>query len=121
MKMITYLKKLVRKDVNSVYVDEDGNELEYNYGSLFADFVNEETEQPLDYHGYKLNVVEQRGGEDQGSDYWVVFSAEKDGEKKYFKLQGWYASYEGHTYEDYTDFYEVEEVEVMVKQWKEVK
>lgn len=75
---------------------------------------------PEDFNGYSLQIVEQFGGEDQGSDYWVVFSAEKDLEKRYFQLNGWYASYHGHEYEDYLDFFEVREAEKVIKVWEAV-
>lgn len=71
-----------------------------------------------DIGGFQIEYVESFGGEGKGDTLWTVFSLERDGEKKYFKLDGWYASYEGGTYDDYYDFYEVEQVEKMVKVWE---
>ena len=67
---------------------------------------------------YTINIEEQFGGEEQGSSYWVVFSASKDYETRYFKLDGWYASYVGFEFDDYLSFYEVEQVEKVIKVWE---
>jgi len=54
---------------------------------------------PLD--GYKVECVDQHGGEGQGDTIYAVYSVEKDGKQLgFFKAHGWYASYDGATLED---------------------
>lgn len=55
-----------------------------------------------------FKLEDNYGGEDQGSDYWSVYSFSNDKEVVFIKFDGWYASYEGSTYEE---FYEVQAVE----------
>jgi hypothetical protein len=72
--------------------------------------------------GFLVKGEEQHGGEGQGEDYYIVFSVTRGEEKKYFMLQGWYASYDGHHFDGgYTDFDEVEPIQVTVRQWKAVE
>jgi hypothetical protein len=52
--------------------------------------------------------VDRYGGEDQGYDYWSVYSFSDGAEVVFIKFDGWYASYDGSTYER---FYEVQAVE----------
>lgn len=58
----------------------------------------------------KINfeLVDRYGGEDQGSDYWSVYSFSDGMQVVFIKFDGWYASYDGSTYEE---FYEVQAVE----------
>ena len=55
-----------------------------------------------------FQFVDRYGGEDQGSDYWSVYSFTDGMEVVFIQFQGWYASYEGSTYEE---FFEVTPVE----------
>jgi hypothetical protein len=93
-------------------------EKDENYDN-FQDFINdgygEET-----FGDFTLKHEDGYGGEDMGSEYWVVFSATKDGQTRYFKLEGWYASYEGSTFDDYFAFNEVEKAQKMIDYWKDV-
>lgn len=52
--------------------------------------------------------VDRYGGEDQGSNYWSVYSFSDGMQVVFIKFDGWYASYEGSTYEE---FFEVTPVE----------
>lgn len=64
--------------------------------------------------GYTLKNEEDYGGEGEGDQYWFILSVEKDGIKKFYKLWGYYASYDG----GYID--QIEEVvpkEVMRTEW----
>lgn len=66
---------------------------------------------------YKLEGIDQYGGEGQGDDYWVVFSAtDKNGHVTNYRLDGWYASYDGFHFDE-LEPYEVEEKEVLIKKW----
>ncbi len=58
----------------------------------------------------KINfeLVDRYGGEDQGSDYWSVYSFTDGMQVVFIKFDGYYASYDGSTYEE---FYEVTAVE----------
>ena len=56
----------------------------------------------------RFELEDRYGGEDQGSDYWSVYSFTDDMQVVFIKFDGWYASYEGSTYEE---FYEVQPVE----------
>ena len=67
--------------------------------------------------GFSIKQVDQHGGEGQDDEYWIVFSVTKGDETKCFQLSGWYRSFQGHAYDDYLDFHEVE---VMVKHWRAV-
>ena len=60
---------------------------------------------------------EHFGGESLGDSYWNVFSVEHNGEITYFRLDGWYASYDGSHFDDYFGFYEVNKVPVQVFEW----
>lgn len=58
--------------------------------------------------GITFQFVDRYGGEDQGSDYWSVYSFTDGMEVVFIQFQGWYASYEGSTYDE---FFEVTPVE----------
>jgi hypothetical protein len=73
-------------------------------------------DKPLNIDEYTLNCVEQYGGEDCGSNYWIVFSIEKDGEKKVYRCDGSYYSYDGVEM-DANDSYEVEPQEKTIIEW----
>ena len=55
-----------------------------------------------------FQFVDRYGGEDQGSDYWSVYSFTDGMQVVFIQFQGWYASYEGSTFDE---FYEVQAVE----------
>lgn len=67
--------------------------------------------------GYIIRSEDHYGGEGRGDEYWDVFSVENNGEKTYFRLNGWYASYEGATFDDPFDFEKVKKVPVQVFEW----
>ncbi len=78
-----------------------------------------------EYHSFSVDghlfvCGEQFGGEGQGDDYWIVFSVEKDGDKKFYKIPGWYSSNYGSELEAYNTF-EVKAVEKTVTVWEEVR
>ncbi len=71
--------------------------------------------------GFKLKNVERHGGrEGAGSDHWIVFSADDGNEIRTFKMDGWYASYEG-SYIDPDTLHEVEEVKAVKSEWRAKK
>jgi hypothetical protein len=56
----------------------------------------------------RFEFVDRYGGEDQGSDYWSVYSFSDGMQVVFIQFDGWYASYQGSTYEE---FFEVTPVE----------
>lgn len=55
-----------------------------------------------------FEFVDRYGGEDQGSDYWSVYSFSDGMQVVFIEFQGWYASYDGSTFDE---FYEVQAIE----------
>lgn len=67
--------------------------------------------------GWVFNLEERFGGsEGSGEIHWIVFSLSKDGQKTFWQIDGYYASYDG-AYLD-GDAYEVESAEQVVTIWK---
>lgn len=62
----------------------------------------------------QYQFVDNYGGEEQGRDYWSVYSFTDGDNVVYVKFEGWYASYNGSEYED---FYFVEPRQVQVTQF----
>jgi len=56
----------------------------------------------------RFEFVDRYGGEDQGSDYWSVYSFNDSNEVVFIQFQGWYTSYDGSTFDE---FYQVQPVE----------
>lgn len=87
----------------------------------FTNYVDDiwgEQNSLINIGGFIVQGVDQHGGEGMGESYWVVFSVERDMQKEFFKLDGWYASYNGHEFDNYLDFNEVKQVEKVVKVWE---
>jgi hypothetical protein len=80
-------------------------EYDWDYPSV-KDFRKQLTEANINFE-----PVDQYGGEDQGSDYWSVYSFTDGMQVVFIKFNGWYASYEGSTYDN---FFEVQPVEKMI-------
>lgn len=47
------------------------------------------------HEGFTANRVAEYGGEGQGDDYWVVISISDGLTSRYFRMDGYYASYSG--------------------------
>jgi len=68
--------------------------------------------------GCKIEMVDHYGGEGQGETYYAVYKVTTpDGEVKHYQVDGWYASYDGSTYDD---TFEVEPKEVMKIEWVKI-
>lgn len=65
----------------------------------------------------KVEYVDDYGGEGQGDDYWVVFKTVETGQ--FWRVDGWYASYDGGELDG--ELYEVEPKEVTVTQYEAKK
>tara|TARA_R110000782_G_scaffold240023_1_gene326429 strand:+ start:237 stop:536 length:300 start_codon:yes stop_codon:yes gene_type:complete len=50
----------------------------------------------------QVSTKDSYGGEDQGSDYWHIYSFIKDHEEVFVKFYGWYASHYGSEYRGYS-------------------
>jgi hypothetical protein len=105
------------KDGAMVSCNDDFVTLEEVYKE-FCDDCYEDNKLELEYQGSPLVLkgLEQYGGEDLGSTYFVVFSVTYQGVTTNYKLDGWYASYHGHEFNDYKP-YEVEHVPVTKMEW----
>lgn len=69
---------------------------------------------------FKVEEVAQKGGEDEGSEYYRVYKLSKDSDLMYVKISGYYNSYEGVDW-SYGDVIEVEPYEKTVTDWRKVK
>lgn len=49
----------------------------------------------------QVDFVDSYGGEEQGKDYWAVYSFTDGQEVVYVQFDGWYASYNGSEYEEW--------------------
>lgn len=63
----------------------------------------------------KFEHVDNYGGEEQGRDYWSIYSFSNDTDVVYVKFDGWYASYHGS---EYDEWYFVEPRQVQVTQFE---
>jgi hypothetical protein len=84
---------------NGVFSSKEDN---WDYPSV-KDFRKQLTEANINFE-----LVDRYGGEDQGSDYWSVYSFSDGMQVVFIKFDGYYASYDDSTYEE---FYEVQAVE----------
>lgn len=68
----------------------------------------------------QARYVDNFGGEGEGDQYWFVFSVtDADGETRFFRRDGYYASFYGGYYDGPTE--EVEQVEKTIKVWVKKK
>lgn len=64
-------------------------------GDMFRDYSSEDTLEEFSNLGIVVETVEHYGGEDQGKDYFTIFSFKRGDAYAYVKFDGWYASYHG--------------------------
>ena len=96
-------------------IDEHGHD-------YFTDtYGNESLTIQVDGDEYKIKCVEHFGGEGEGDKYWAVFSVTntKTNKVEYWKIPGWYASYQGGEY-TFSSMFRVEQVEKTITVWKEI-
>lgn len=89
---------------------------------LSQDYVDEDSpyNKELLNRGVSIKFEDSEGGyEGAGEHYHVVFSVTKDMVTTYFKVDGYYASYNGKEI-DAWDFYVVEKVPVQSYEWRHV-
>ena len=86
------------------------------YGYGYSSFTISDNE-----NNFLVKLEDHHGGEGMGEEYWSVFCVEYNGNKSYFKIDGWYQSYDGAEMNgDHFDFYEVEKAPVQTYEWKKV-
>lgn len=102
------------------------DELREKWEKNFQEIENSET--PDEWNTFTDGVltahvrrVDGYGGEGMGDDYWLVFEVTCENIVTYYKLEGWYASYEGANFDDEFDLVEVEKVPVQKYEWKDLK
>lgn len=108
--------ELIDSSKHADYWKETAYELCGSYHEIYEHELIAE----LKEKGYTLKSEDGYGGEGQGDSYWGVFSVTHNGETTYFKLSGWYASFNGAEV-DYRDLTVVEKVPVQKYEWKKVK
>ena len=62
----------------------------------------------------------QKGGEGEGDEYYHVFSVMLNNKKTYFKIQGWYNSWNGVDW-DGSEAFEVTPVPKIIQDWEPVE
>lgn len=84
-------------DIVNAFFDSDFNE-EISKWDSAEDTAFKEA---LRVSGITVEHVDNYGGEDQGSEYWSVYSFTKGTEVQYVKFNGWYQSYNGSEYDEW--------------------
>ena len=74
----------------------------------------------FDYGGFNIILEDEFGGEGQGDDIWKVFKIEdmETKEKTYFKVRGYYDSWNGTDWDGTITL--AKPVEVTVIQWEDI-
>jgi hypothetical protein len=92
------------EDVKAAFHGSDVMDKPYTWDEdSVVEFKHQLTEAKINF-----KLEDRYGGEDQGTEYWSVYSFTNENEVVFIKFDGWYASYDGSTYEE---FYEVKAVE----------
>lgn len=115
---MTALAQQISKEIIDWYNKENeqyGDTTEYLYSALdeFLDAIDWRSAEITLPSGI-VKQVEQKGGEGEGSEYWVVFSVNGD---TLFRVEGYYSSWEGTNW-DSAELVEVVPVQVLVTQYK---
>jgi hypothetical protein len=115
----------IKQEILDWYNTNDTGETAEEFDEAWDDF-NESliTKEQADKHGWTTPTlasgpaykVDEHGGEGQGDSLWVVFQVGD----QFFKVEGYYSSWDGGVYEDPTPF-EVEPKQVIVTQYVEKK
>lgn len=79
----------------------DFDEDDFNGGTMEEYFQSSRIIQPK---GYKIKVEDSYGGEGDGDKYWAVYSISNTDTKdvQYLKFYGYYDSWNGTTWEDFS-------------------
>lgn len=130
------LEKLLAKKFN--LPDWDDEEFDYDsydeseaeYGNIFVGVAEEldswyyrrkhGVDPTLDLDGVIVELEEQWGGEGEGDRYGHIIKVSSDNSIQYFQADGFYSSYNGHSWEG-AEYYEVEPREVVRREFFPVK
>ena len=110
------MKEELLKSIKSIGVDKWRS----FYDDLFCNYdLDSKMINKLQKKGFIIKVEDHYGGEGQGNEYWSVFSVTHEDKVSFFKIDGYYASYEGASLtDDIFDFYEVKKVPVQAYEWE---
>lgn len=106
-----YLQQLNDEDYD--YDDEETTEeksINLDNSHVWQEFMSTSNEGTRD--NLTAKVVAEYGGEGQGDQYWMVVSISDGTTTRYFRRDGWYASYDGGTLDGET--YEVKPQERLI-------
>mgnify|MGYP003640833800 CR=1 FL=1 len=104
------------KELTDLFVDDEKNSEMMNDDCYYRSYYS------MAGYGKELtNMVvafkemDSYGGEDCGSEYWCVWEFTRGDEVARFKFEGWYASYDGATFEQ---VFEVNPVQKTITVWE---
>jgi hypothetical protein len=83
------------KDANTLADDYDVEDGNFDEESCWKEVKYEAGSDPVTVDGFTAKVEDQYGGEGQGEQHWVVISVSDGETTRYFRKDGWYASYDG--------------------------
>lgn len=84
------------KDTASLKDDYDIEDDNFDIEDCWKEVKYEASrEQPVTVNGFTAKVEAEYGGEGQGEQFWVVVSISDGETTRYFRKDGWYASYDG--------------------------
>lgn len=98
------------------YNDE---ELDSEFNSFFYELKGDASLREKQFYQFgplKVWAEAEYGGADKGSKYWVVLGVEENGVISFWKVPGWYSSYDGPELEP-GNMFEVKEEEEVIKVW----
>jgi hypothetical protein len=84
---------------DNVYTSDYGDNVSWGaVEELFWSYRDPKVEKEVG--GSKVTLQEQHGGEGEGDEYWLVFRVENsDGSEQFFRVDGYYASYDGTSWD----------------------
>lgn len=112
----------VRELINFMSSNEDAK---YSFKEFLNDtgYGARDLNTILEPYDFEFRGEESYGGEGMGERCWTVFSVTKYGEdfdQKFFRVDGYYASYHGFEWGNLFRWKEVEKAQKMVDYWKEI-
>jgi len=94
------------KEINELFNKADSSTLNDFFNSeAHESYTNKSTDlfkAELEVRDITLEYVYSFGGEDQGADYYSVYEFKKGTEVALVKFDGWYASYSGSEYSNFS-------------------
>jgi hypothetical protein len=87
------------------------DEVDLNDDSVWQEYHGFDSKEAT-YEGWTAKVVQSYGGEGEGDQYWMVVSISDGETTRYFRKDGWYASYDGGYLDG--DIHEVQPKEKLV-------